>query len=249
MESENNSKYEDIEFNKAASSKRDNININKAYRQALEQQSIVDFTKIEQGDGEEFQKLKDFNPDNVDFQKSFYGECWDSRPQTFRDLDYVETKRKSLFKLDETNVDLLRIFDIVGFNFNSKNRVYASEIKFTGRHICNGKIYNYYNGISILYKVKLKRGGIVISSLQDLGATVAAQKGEVAYSYVAKGIQINPNATEAPKYTETGSGLFNDQTQIELDAKINYFLNEIAKKDGAFIGRPFPEDFELYISQ
>ena len=247
IESVNNAEYLNIEFSETNSNRSNNFKINRHYKTSLEQNDIIDFTKIKQGDKVEFKKLKEFNPNNKNFLKKFYGECWNSRPKTFRELDFVETKRKSLFKLDETNIDLLKIFDMMGFNFNNKNRIYASDIKFTGKHICNDKIYNYYIGISILYKVKLSKGNIVISNLEELGANVSAKKAEVEYFYRSEGIQINTNSTKAPKYSATGSGIFNKQTKIELDNKIDYFLDEIAKKEGAFIGRPFPEDFKIIV--
>ena len=60
----------------------------------------------------------------------------------------------------------------------------------------------------------------------------------------AKGIQLNPNSSIPPKYPMTGGGIFDEKIKIELDEKINYFLQEISKKNGAFIGRPFPENFD-----
>lgn len=248
IETKNNAEYINIQVGETVN-KSDNFNINNNYKTILEQNNIIDFTKIEKGDKTEFQKLKEFDFNNEGFQKAYYGECWDSRPKNFRELDYVETKRRSLFRLDKTNIDLLKIFDIIGFNFNKKNRIYASEINFTGKHICNDKVYNYYNSIKILYKVKLKKGNIVISNLEQLGANVSAKKAEVEYFYISRGIQLNPNSKETPKYPKTGSGIFNKEAKIELDNKIDYFLGEISKEDGAFIGRPFPEDFEIYIVQ
>lgn len=243
-----NYEYINIKNSQTVSADMKGFNINKEYKEILENNNLIDFEKIRKGDKIEYGKLKNFSSDDINFQKIFYGECWESRPKTFRELDYVETKRKSLFKLNETNINLLKIFDILSFNFNNKNRAYLSEINFTGRHICNEKIYKYYISISILYKVKLKKGNITINNLEELGANVSAKKAEVEYVYISKGIQINPNSKETPKYSKTGSGIFNKKAKIELDQKINYFLEEIAKENGAFIGRPFPEKF-IFIEQ
>lgn len=237
--------YYQLKASSPATNAEFDVSIMKEFKKVLEENELIDFKKINEGDISEFEKLKGFDTNEEWFQVLYFGECWDSRPKTFRELDFVETDRKSLVKLNDTDIDILKLFNIIGFNFNSKNRLYSSEIKFTGKHICNSKTYNYYTSINILYKVKLKRGGIKISNLKELGANIEAGKAEVEYFFKSKGIQINPDSEDEPKYSITSSGLFNKDSKIELDNKIDYFLKEIVKEKGAFMARPFPEDFEF----
>jgi len=242
--------FEDISFDKNTEGNFiENLKIDKNYKEALSKGEYIDFTKIENKDNQELNKLVNFDKSNEEFQKLFYGECWNSRPKVFSELEYVTIDRKSFLQVKDTDINILKLFNLIGFNFNSENRIYNSSIVYKGKHFCNEKLYNYYVSIDVVYIVKLKRGGIKITNLEQLTAQINAKKVTAEYRLISQGIKVNPSSTVQPKFGKLSSGIFNEKIKIELDDKIEYLFNEISKEDGAFMAQPFPDDFNIYIKE
>ena len=225
------------------------IKLKEHYKRTLEDEGVVSFEKIKSGNAEEYSKLLNFDASEETFLKAYYGECWDSRPKVFSELEFVKLNRSSFLQINDTNLDILKLLNLVGFEFSKKNRVYFSSINYAGKHICKGEIYDYYIRVGIGYVVKVKNGGIRISNLEQLTAEIKAKRATAEYILVTDGIKANPNATESPRFDNLSGGLFDDNIKIALDKKIDYLFNEISKQDGAFLGQPIPKDFEVYISK